>query len=284
MKKSAFAAAFPGEPILRRSKRYARWFVVKRMGKRLFRRVDRFLGTQSLVGNPAFFENGVFPWVAEFESQWPQIRKELDAILGMRDELPSLQDIQPDQVTISPDSKWKTFVLWGFGERSEPNCARCPDTSRAIERIPGMNAAWFSILAPGKHIPRHSGITKGNIRCHLGLKVPREREHCRFRVADEMRIWEEGHCLLFDDSCKHEVWNETDEERAVLILDFERPMAWRGRVVNRALQRLLAISPYVRDARRNQLAWEARLARLEEQGLGGQRLAAPPAGTGTGAA
>ena len=141
-----------------------------------------------------------------------------------------------------------------------------------------MTSAWFSILAPGKHIPRHAGVTKGMIRCHLGLVVPSKREQCFMKVDDEVCVWEEGKCFLFDDSCKHEVWNATDEERVVLLLDFERPMAWPGRTVNFALQRLLRLSPFVRDARRNQMAWEARMEAVEavKGGPPGGRASACP--------
>ncbi len=241
---------------------FARWFLIKRIGKTTTRRIDQFIARRSLVGDPAIFDNANFPWVAELEANWRQIRRELDGVLEYRDQLPLIQDIQPDQNKIAPDDRWRTLVLYGYGFRSGRNCAACPETTRLIEQIPGMTSAWFSILAPGKHVPRHAGVTKGLIRCHLGLKVPAERERCRMQVADETFAWEEGHCVLFDDSRKHEVWNDTDEERVVLILDFERPMTWSARIAGRTLRRALELSPYVRDARRNQLAWEKRMDAL----------------------
>jgi aspartyl/asparaginyl beta-hydroxylase (cupin superfamily) len=241
------------------ARRFARWFLLKRVGKVAFRAVDDFLGRQSLVGDPPVFDPADFAWVKELETGAGAVRRELEALLVDRDRLPTLHEIQPDQGKISYDQAWKTFVLWGFGHRSERNCARCPETTRLLEGLPRLTSAWFSILAPGKHIPKHSGVTKGMVRCHLGLIVPREEERCRMQVADRMCHWEEGRCLLFDDSCKHEVWNDTDQERVVLIIDVERPMRWRGRLVSRLLQRLLRWSPFVRDALRNQRAWEERV-------------------------
>ncbi len=261
--KGPFANAKPGEGVLKKGQRLARWIVVKKIGKPLFRSVDKFLTSQSLVGDPAVFDSGLFPWVPEFEAGWRDVRRELEGVLEMREALPTLQDLQPDQMKISWNEQWKTFVLWGFGERSDANCARCPETARLLEAIPGMTSAWFSILAAGKHIPRHSGVTKGMVRCHLGLVIPREREKCRMKVADELVVWEEGRCVLFDDSSRHEVWNDTDEERVVLLFDVERPMRWPGRVVNRIVHAVLRRSPFVRDARRNQLAWEERMRQLE---------------------
>src|SRR3546814_5195751 len=72
--------------------------------------------------------------------------------------------------------------------------------------------AWISILSPRYHIPAHSGVTKGILRAHLGLIVPREREKCRIRIGDEVRYWEPGKIFVIDDTYEHEVWNERSEE------------------------------------------------------------------------
>jgi len=56
----------------------------------------------------------------------------------------------------------------------------------------------------------------------------------------------------------HAVWNDTDEERVVLLFDFERPMDRRGRFVSRLLMAGLRRSAYYRDAYRNQKDWEDR--------------------------
>jgi aspartate beta-hydroxylase len=47
---------------------------------------------------------------------------------------------------------------------------------------------------------------------------------CHIRCgAQPPRRWEEGKVLLFDDSFEHEVWNETDLPRLVLIMDIWHP-------------------------------------------------------------
>eukprot|EP00966_Prymnesium_polylepis_P084105 1946792-Prymnesium_polylepis.2 len=43
------------------------------------------------------------------------------------------------------------------------------------------------------------------------------------RVAGEERRWEVGRALIFDDAFEHEVWNDTDAERVVLLLDLWHP-------------------------------------------------------------
>jgi beta-hydroxylase len=42
-------------------------------------------------------------------------------------------------------------------------------------------------------------------------------------VANEVRLWKEGKCLVFDDTSEHEAWNLSDRHRDVLLLDFKAP-------------------------------------------------------------
>ena len=49
------------------------------------------------------------------------------------------------------------------------------------------------------------------------------------RVDDQIKVWKPGEAFVFDDTYEHEVRNDTDEERVVLILDFDRPMGLGGR-------------------------------------------------------
>jgi beta-hydroxylase len=98
------------------------------------------------------------------------------------------------------------------------------------------------------------------VRAHLALEVPANAERCRMQVGDRTCVWREGEILFFDDTFPHEVWNETSEERAVLLFDFERPMTRRGQAVSRALLSGLRQTAYFKDGMRNQLDWERRYA------------------------
>lgn len=240
--------------------------IIKGVGKGLLRGgVDRLISRQSRIPDAPVLDSSHFPWGSQLQQRWPEIREELDSLLGHREALPGFQDISPDQYRISPDSKWKTFVLYGFGERMALGDELCPRTMAALEGIPGLTTAFFSILAPGKHIPRHRGVTKGLVRCHLALKVPREAHRCVIEVDDVQCTWREGELLFFDDTYPHEVWNDTDEERVVLFIDFERPMRRLGRATFMGFMALMRRTGYVRDARRNQRAWEEEYRRLREQ-------------------
>lgn len=197
-----------------------------------------------------------FPFVAELEGNWLSVREELDRLLELRQQLPPFHTISPDQARISQGQSWKVFLFWGFGKRSDRNCRICPKTAKLLDRVPGLQSAWFSIISPGYRIPSHRGVTKGILRAHLGLKVPHDYQRCWMDVGDERVIWRAGECVVFDDTWKHSVVNDTDEERVVLIVDFDRPMHWKGVMLHRAMLSGLKLSPYFQDARRNQQAWE----------------------------
>jgi len=227
-------------------------------GKHTLRTLDRFLGQQSLIGDTPVFDDLTFPWTAMLEDNWHAIRAELDGVLQTREHIPAFHEISPDQKRISKGDHWKTFVLYGFGRPAERNGRHCPETMRVLAAIPGLQNAWFSILAPGYHIPPHRGVTKGVIRCHLALIVPTPPAQCVIRVGDRICQWEEGKCLLFDDTFEHEVWNNTDQERVVLFLDIERPLRLPGRLLSKTLLQGIQWTAYVKDARKNLATWEDR--------------------------
>jgi len=244
--------------------RQVRRRIILRTGKILIRTMSRIIASQSLIGDTPVFDKSVFPWTADFEADWKKVRAELERVLRGLDELPSFHELSPDQYRISRGDNWKTFVFYVFGERFDPNCTRCPETARLLDRTPHLRNAWFSILAPHYRIPPHKGPTNGIIRIHLGLIVPRDSEHCRIRVDQEVFGWEEGKCVVFDDYFEHEVWNDTDEQRVVLFFDVDRPLRPLGRLLNKLLLAGIRRSPYVRDARRNMLAWEKRYREREQ--------------------
>jgi beta-hydroxylase len=249
--------------------------VVRRTGRRIIKAVADLMVRQSLVPDRPVHDPRDFPFVAPIEADWRKIRDELAALLQHRARLPSFHEISPDQKYISHGDHWKVFILFGFGVPSERNCARCPETARLLRGVPGLQSAWFSILAPRYHIPKHRGVTKSLLRVHLGLVVPRERDKCVMRVENELVRWEPGKCVVFDDFYHHEVWNDTDEERVVLIFDFERPMRPLGRMVNAILMWGIKKSAYFKDAQRNLKSWDERLEAAVETA---DRMLDEPAG------
>lgn len=236
-----------------------------RIGKKLRHRISAIIARSSKVGNAPVLRASQFPWIAALESRWPEIRAELDVLLSHQEAIPPLADISPDHRRIAPPDKWKSFFLYGYGYRLDENIRRCPRTAAAVAAIPGLNSAFFSILTPDAHIPRHRGVTKAVLTAHLGLIVPKRREACRMQVDDRVLVWEQGRTLVFDDTFHHEVWNDSGEMRAVLLIQFRRPTGWLGRVVGSLFLGAVRRSRFVQDARSSLGDWEQAMQRVERE-------------------
>ena len=227
---------------------------------RVFMRVvafaERLNVAFSKVGNPPIYDKAVFPWAAEVEAAFPAIRTELVRVLTRKDDLPGFHEISSDVVTISQDRGWKTFLLAGYGFKSEANIALCPRTWAACQAIPGLITVMFSILEPGKHLPAHRGPYNGVLRLHLGLIVPEPREALGIRVENQVYRWQEGEAVIFDDAYEHEAWNNTPHTRVVLFVDFIKPTRQPARFLNWLLLHLAMFTPFIREGVDNQKAWE----------------------------
>lgn len=93
------------------------------------------------------------------------------------------------------------------------------------------------------------------LTCHLGLIVPAKAEHCRISVGEGIYHWEAGKTFVFDDTRKHEVWNDTDETRVVLLIQFRRPLRYPGKLLGNLFLEAVRRSPFVQEARRNVETW-----------------------------
>lgn len=101
----------------------------------------------------------------------------------------------------------------------------------------GNEERMFSILAPRKYKAPHRGQYRGALRYHLGLMIPEPEGSSRIRVENDVRAWNEGKSMIFDDSNEHEVWNDNDSYRVVLFVDFVRPTIFPLSMVNRSITR-----------------------------------------------
>ena len=236
--------------------RIVQWTIA--LGERILAPIERFIGKRSLVGDATFFELERFPWVKHIEENWTVIREEAERLLEDHDGLANFQDISKDQIEITDDDRWKTFFLYGYGFEAKLGVQMCPHTAALMREIPGMTTAMISILSPRKHILDHRGPYKGVLRYHLGLVVPQDAQACRIRVGDDVRHWQEGQSMIFDDTFNHEVWNDTEETRVVLFVDVLRPLPEPWGAINRLIVKAIGYSPFVLDAKRNQEAWERR--------------------------
>ncbi len=77
-------------------------------------------------------------------------------------------------------------------------------------------------------------------------------------VGGETCVWHEGEIFVFDDTYKHEVLNETPDERVILIFDFDRPIRFWGRQLNNLFVSLLKLSAYYQEPKSKMKGFEDR--------------------------
>jgi beta-hydroxylase len=233
--------------------------------KRQRHRVNDAIAKSSLISNDPVLAPNSFDWTAALAEQWETIRDEALAIYRHRDAIPPLREISPDHAGIVKDNTWRSFFLIGYGNRIEENIARAPRTAEFVSAIPGLNSAFFSILAPGSAITPHRGVTKAFITAHLGLVVPKDREGLWMRVDDQRLHWDAGKWLIFDDTYEHEVRNDTDETRIILLCQVERPLKQPGKAMAAALMGYVRRSHFVQEAKNNLADWETAYAKAESE-------------------
>lgn len=122
---------------------------------------------------------------------------------------------------------WNSYIL--KGERQGDFAAACPKTVEILESFKNpflmtdcpFAYAFFSSLGAGAKIDPHHGPTNLRIRCHFPLKVP--KGDVGIEVGGEIKKWQEGEPIFFDDAYEHRTWNNTTDDRVVLLFDMWHP-------------------------------------------------------------
>lgn len=189
-------------------------------------------------------KKNIFPSSEILEKNWSLIRKECLNNIKNTQNLGNVgrNFIRNDE---SFWQGWSTFPLRMFTKDNEENMKKCPLLTSILKKDANITTAFFSILEPGKIIPSHYGPFKGILRYHLGILIPpKDSGDCFISVDNEIYEWEEGKGVLFDETYKHFVKNETPYHRIVLFLDIKRPLPLSLPILNDFLIFLMGISPY----------------------------------------
>lgn len=180
-----------------------------------------------------YYDPSDFDWSAKIETETAAVRAELVELLklGTDNFRPYIQasdgDVRLDaNKALVENRDWSALFLCENGQVDDALIKRCPATWAAVNQAPlARIQGWgptvmFSLLKAGARIEPHTGMFNTRLVCHLPLIVPPK---CTFRVGNEVREWREGKLFIFDDTIEHEAWNESDEDRVVLIFDIWRP-------------------------------------------------------------
>eukprot|EP00241_Pyramimonas_parkeae_P002306 CAMPEP_0114258924 /NCGR_PEP_ID=MMETSP0058-20121206/19605_1 /TAXON_ID=36894 /ORGANISM="Pyramimonas parkeae, CCMP726" /LENGTH=454 /DNA_ID=CAMNT_0001373909 /DNA_START=294 /DNA_END=1658 /DNA_ORIENTATION=+ len=184
-----------------------------------------------------WWDKNKFPWVQKLEAAYPLILAELKIMMGSSEDseltlVPSswgnVGSRSVHDASLLKAGQWKEFPLFGGLGPIVENCRKCPKTTDILLSVPeilnmsqtGMGETLFSVISPGTHLRPHCGSTNARLTCHLGIIVP---EGCKIRAGDKWGTWENGKCIVFDDSFEHEVRHDGDSSRVVLLINFWHP-------------------------------------------------------------
>jgi len=125
------------------------------------------------------------------------------------------------------EGSWEWYSYISKGNKMKKFNESFPKTFEILESMDDLVTdipfaySFFSKLNCSSSIAPHYGPCNVRLRIHLGLDIP---EGCYLKVAEQQRNWEEGKCLVFDDTYLHEVKNENKEKkRVILLLDIWHP-------------------------------------------------------------
>lgn len=172
-----------------------------------------------------WFNSETFPElkkiIKELENISLDIKREINAVLDQNSIKVSGYNHYLVEV---PD--WDALYLHKDGKYISENKNLVPSTWSFMESylsdwLCPLLEMHFSILKSGAKIPLHCDLWNFTINLHLGVEIP--NGDCGIEVANEIRKWEEGKCLLFDYSFEHKAWNNTDSKRVCLLMDLWHP-------------------------------------------------------------
>ena len=202
-------------------------------GRRKLHRQEPTAFTWPELPHIQFYDTARFDWVPAIEAASAAIREELLALLATGTDAfrPFINNVAAaplgDNEALLNNRDWSVLALIEQGWLEPDIVRRCPLTWETLlthaplPRIAGWGPTMvFSMLKAGAHIGAHTGMYNTRLLCHLPLIVP---PGCRFRVGNEVREWEVGKLMIFDDTIEHEAWNDSAEDRVVLIFDIWRP-------------------------------------------------------------
>jgi hypothetical protein len=145
----------------------------------------------------------------------------------------------------------KTAELLHEGLRKRPDKSRSGQSHPDEDLYPHLlfegtpfGFCFFSTLSGKSEIQAHTAPMNLRLRLHLPLILPnreqgegnspmadlsettsweKHRPACGIRVGPFVREWKEGSVMVLDDSYNHEVWNDTDKSRVILLVDIWHP-------------------------------------------------------------
>jgi len=148
-----------------------------------------------------------------------------------------LQHVEKNTGSINSDKNNPAWRLYGLILNKIPleNSKNCPETMKLLSKYSNriLNAG-FSLLEPGSYIGSHHDDNNMFYRLHIPLITPTNNnihsntvidqstskgELAVLQLENDYRIWKDSEYFIINDTCQHNAWNNTDQNRIVLLID-----------------------------------------------------------------
>jgi aspartyl/asparaginyl beta-hydroxylase (cupin superfamily) len=186
-------------------------------------------------------------WADDFVVNSTNIQKEWNTYVLSKGYGFQFDKISKEQKELNRDKGWQVLPIFGFTKFNEKVLDDFPLLSSLIRKHKSkITLVMFSTTDSGKTIPKHHGNNHGVLRMQLGIEIF-EPEKCLLKVEEKIFILKENEYLIFDDTFEHELINNSETKRTVLIIDFYKELPFIYHIINKYLIFKLGKSDYVRS-------------------------------------
>ena len=176
-----------------------------------------------------FHDPSRYAWARHMEAVAPVVQEEFFRVTSNKEALEGGSSVwvaPARDEAVSYGQDWKTLVLQDRGRWEETNSKLFPATVKAVKESGCPTTEVFFARQPGgTGIKPHTDNTNYIMTSHLALQAP--EGPCWIRVGSDKKEWVTGKMLVMDTSFIHETWNDTTEERYVLLMRHYHPETTR---------------------------------------------------------
>jgi len=95
-----------------------------------------------------------------------------------------------------------------------------PYLLKKLKHIKNLENATLSCLNANHSTTIHNQFDSKLFRAHIPIQIPKDK--CGICVENQCRTWKYGSYLLVDENLMHKVWNDSNLDRIILLLDVQK--------------------------------------------------------------
>ena len=195
-------------------------------------------GTGRLSSRAVLIHPELFSLPAKLRRTYPVIRREIESLPAsawLR--WPNEADVEGTVRVVPLFLAYRPPLLPPIERVEQPARDVCAVTWSLLQDAVVTLVA--SRMEPGCRVRPHRDLDgPHHVRCHLGVHTA---PGAWMRIGDTRFQWREGECVVFDPRLEHEVVNESDRPRTILIVDFVPNGTERAAMAARGLPLPLAM-------------------------------------------